>query len=369
MKYGFFILFFTLFFGMLAYVLIRGWQALPINHRMIYAASFGSLLTLLMAGLFLENLLPANVSKVVAFAGFTFLIVAVYLFLSFLLVDIVRLVNQVVHFAPSGMHAFRLWAMTGSLVIIALALMVGHYQFNHPEVVKMNLTVDNPLQNKQLKIVAASDIHLGNSIDIKMLRKYVQMINDQQPDIVLLLGDITDRSANPLSEQNMKSVLENIHAPLGVYAIRGNHEFYSGKPDEIAGYLQSSGIHVLIDSAFLVNNSFYVIGRDDRTNSNRKTLKELTQGLDPNIPKILLDHQPYQLEEAQQNKIDLQLSGHTHDGQFFPGNLFTEMIFELGHGYLKKGKTHFYVSSGLGIWGPQFRIGTKSELVTIKLTY
>ena len=210
---------------------------------------------------------------------------------------------------------------------------------------------------------------LGNSIDIQMLRKYVKLINAQHPDIVLLLGDITDRSASPLSEQNMKTELQSIHAPLGTYAIRGNHEYYSGKPKAIAGYLKASGITVLIDSACLVDNSFYIIGRDDRTNSKRKPLSEMVQGLDKDIPKILLDHQPFKLKDAEQNGIDLQLSGHTHDGQFFPGNLYVKKMFELGHGYLKKGKTHYYISSGLGIWGPHYRIGTQSELVEIRLKY
>ena len=369
MKYTFFVVVFALFFGMLAYVLIRGWQALPVSARMIYAQIFGGLLILLMTGLFFENAFAPVLSRVITFAGYTFLITVVYLFLSFLLVDVVRFANYFLHFAPAGMHSFRFWMLSGSLGVIAIALIVGNYNFNHPKIVKLNLTVDRPLKNREVKIIVASDIHLGNAIGKQMLSKYVKLINAQQPDMVLLAGDITDRSASPLSEQNMKTELQAIHAPLGVYAIRGNHEYYSGKPHEIAGYLRASGITVLIDSACLVDNSFYIVGRDDRTNTRRKSLAEITQGLDRDIPKILLDHQPYQLEVAAQNGIDLQLSGHTHDGQFFPGNLLVKKMFELGHGYLKKGKTHYYVSSGLGLWGPQYRIGTQSELVEIRLKY
>ena len=369
MKYGFFIFAFLMFFGMLAYVLFRGWQALPASNRTLFLQIFSALFAFLMTGMLFEHVLPQVLAKNITFIGYSFLIAAVYLFISFLFVDIIRLSNFFLHFAPVGMQQFRLWAMGGSLAIIAISMFAGNYHFNHPKIVKLNLSVHNPKMNKELKIVAASDIHLGNSIDIKMLRKYVKLINDQKPDVVLLLGDITDRSASPLTEQNMKSVLEDIQAPLGVYAIRGNHEYYSGKPDEIAGYLKSSGIHVLIDSACLVNNSFYIVGRDDRTNVNRKSLDKITEGLDPNIPKILLDHQPYNLEMAEQNGMDLQLSGHTHNGQFFPGNLLTGMMFEKGHGYLKKGKTHYYITSGLGIWGPQYRIGTRSELVEIVLKY
>lgn len=369
MRHAFFLVFFVLFFALMAYVLIRGWQVLPASVRNIYAHTFGWLLALLMVGLFFENLMPSGLSRIVSFAGYTFLIIVIYLFFSFFLVDLIRLANHFLHFAPEGMQRFRLWVLSGSLMIIVLALVIGNYKFNHPEIVKLHLTVDHPWQNKNVKIIAASDIHLGNSIDIQRLRKYVQLINERHPDVVLLVGDITDRSASPLSEQNMKTELQSIHAPLGIYAIRGNHEYYSGKPQEIAGYLKASGITVLIDSVCLVDNSFYIIGRDDATNLNRKPLPELVKGLDQGIPKILLDHQPYNLEIASQNDIDLQISGHTHNGQFFPGNLFIKRFFELGHGYLKKGKTHYYVSSGLGIWGPQYRIGSQSELVEITLKY
>jgi len=369
MHYIFALIAILLLLGM-TYVLIRGWQMLPAGStRILFAIIYEGLVALLLAGLFFEKSMPLGLAKVITFTGYTFLLVAIYMFFSFFLVDIIRLANRFFHFAPAGMQVFRFWVMSVSFIVIVITLLIGNYKFNHPEIVKLNLTVDRPLKNKEVRIVAASDIHLGNSIDIEMLRKYVQLINAQQPDIVLLVGDITDRAASPLSEQNMKTELESIHAPLGVYAIRGNHEYYSGAPQEIAGYLQSSGIHVLIDSAYLVNNSFYIIGRDDRTNPNRKPLAEIVKGLDPDIPKILLDHQPYHLEVAEQNGIDLQVSGHTHNGQFFPGSLMVKQLFELAHGYLKKGKTHYYVSSGLGIWGPQYRIGSQSELVDIKLNY
>ena len=167
----------------------------------------------------------------------------------------------------------------------------------------------------------------------------------------------------------MEEELSQLHAPLGVFAITGNHEFYSGVPEEINKYLRAAGVRMLHDSVALVDNSFYLVGRDDRTNPNRMKLSELVKGLQPDLPKILLDHQPYALEQACENDIDLQISGHTHNGQFFPGNLFVKRIFEVAHGYKKKGKTHFYVSSGLGIWGPLYRIGTQSELVEIQLKF
>jgi predicted MPP superfamily phosphohydrolase len=265
------------------------------------------------------------------------------------------------------MANFRLWMMVATLGVTGIAMIAGNYRFNHPSVVTLNLSTKNPRQNKVLTIVAASDIHLGISIDKKRLQSYVKMMNDQHPDIVLLAGDISDRSMIPVIKQNMLEEFSNIKAPMGVYAIYGNHEHYAETPTATADYLKKAGIVVLRDSACLVDNSFYLIGRDDRTNQKRKTLKEIVKGLDMKYPRILMDHQPFHLEEAENNNIDLQLSGHTHNGQFFPINLIIKSFYELSYGYLKKGNTHYYVSSGLGLWGPQYRIGTQSELVVIHL--
>lgn len=371
MKLSFFIIIFSLFLGLFALVFFKGLHLLPAKPliRWVFGTSYIFLFIALFAGLYFEHHLGLAFAKALTFTTFTFLLMVIYMAISFLLTDVVALSNKLFHFAPTGMLVIRQWAAIVSLGIIALALVFGHYKFNHPTVVQLDLTVENPFQQKEIKIVAASDIHLGTSIDKKMLHQYVQMINARKPDIILLAGDITDRSFGPIMEQKMEEELSQLQAPLGVYAITGNHEYYSGVQNEIAQYLRSAGITVLHDSTALVDNSFYIVGRDDRTNPKRATLESLVKGLKPELPRILLDHQPYALEQASNNDFDLQISGHTHNGQFFPGNLFVSRIFELGHGYMKKGKTHYYVSSGLGIWGPLYRIGTQSELVEITLKY
>ncbi|HET9571151.1 MAG TPA: metallophosphoesterase [Bacteroidales bacterium] len=337
--------------------------------RWVFGVGYILLFLALFAGLYFEQNLGLPFAKILTFTTYTFLLAVIYMALSFLVIDLVGLINRFIHFAPAGMYDVRQWTAVISLVVIAIVLIIGNYRFNHPALVQLDLTVENPIQHKEIKIVAASDIHLGTSIDKKMLHRYVQMINARKPDIIMLVGDITDRSFGPVMEQKMEQELSQLHAPLGVFAISGNHEYYSGVPEEINEYLRAAGIRMLHDSVALVDHSFYLIGRDDRTNPNRQPLEALIKGLKPELPKILLDHQPYALEQACNNGIDLQISGHTHNGQFFPGNLFVAKIFELGHGYLKKGKTHFYVSSGLGIWGPLYRIGTQSELVEIQLKY
>jgi hypothetical protein len=371
MRLSFLIFIIAFYTGIFAIVCIHSLQLLPAKPvvRWTFTATYIFLFISMIAGLFLEHKLGISFAKIQTFVGYTFMLTVIYMALSYLAVDLIGLANKIFHFAPTGMLVFRQWAAIASLVIIAVTLVIGNYRFNHPALVHLDLTVEHPVQHKSIKIVAASDIHLGTSIDKKMLHKYVQMINARKPDIILLAGDITDRSFGPVMEQKMEQELSQLHAPLGVFAITGNHEYYSGVPEDINEYLRAAGIRMLHDSVALVDHSFYLIGRDDRTNPKRQPLESLVQGLKPELPKILLDHQPYDLQQAVDNDIDLQISGHTHNGQFFPGNLIVSKIFEVGYGYKKKGKTHIYVSSGLGIWGPLYRIGTQSELVEINLKY
>ena len=371
MKLGFALIAFSIITLLNGYVLWRGWHVLPANtlSRPIFVIVAVVLFLCMMGGMIFGHLLPHNLAKVISLTGFSYFIIVTYLFLSFLAVDIVRIANYFIGFAPAGMAVFRFWAMIGTLFVTSFALIYGNYKFKHPDVVTLNLTVDKPLQNKTLKIVAASDIHLGITIDKSRLKKYVQLINNQHPDIVLLAGDVTDRSIVPVINQHMDEELGTIKAPLGVYAISGNHEFYAETINATAEYLRKAGITYLRDESVLVGKDFYVVGRDDRTNHNRKKLNEIMNGLDHTKPIILLDHQPFNLHEAEESGVDLQISGHTHNGQFFPGQFFVRRMYELGYGYMKKGKTNYYVSSGLGLWGPQYRIGTQSEIVVINLKY
>lgn len=153
-----------------------------------------------------------------------------------------------------------------------------------------------------------------------------------------------------------------LNAP--VYACLGNHEYYSGEP-KAQQFYKDAGITLLRDSVATVYG-ISVIGRDDRTNLHRRSLSELMQGVDRKGRfTILLDHQPYHLEEAERNGIDFQFSGHTHHGQVWPASWITDAIYEDAFGPLRKGATQYYVSSGVGIWGGKFRIGTRSEYVVL----
>ena len=215
-----------------------------------------------------------------------------------------------------------------------------------------------------MKIVMLSDLHLGYHNPKSELSRWVTMINAENPDLILIAGDIIDGSIRPLIEENMATEFRKLNAP--VYACPGNHEYYCGMR-HAQKFFSDAGIVLLRDSVVDFNESISIIGRDDRSNRRRKSVQSLVQGVDKNRYVILLDHQPYELEKAENAGVDFQFSGHTHHGQVWPLSRITEAIYENAYGPYRLKDTRYYVSSGMGIWGAKFRIGTCSEYVVATL--
>lgn len=257
------------------------------------------------------------------------------------------------------------WVALGFVFSVLGLLALGNRKYHSKERVALELTIDKPL-SRPLKIVGISDLHLGYTIGRDELRTWVDLINAERPDLILIAGDIVDNDTRPILAEGMQYELSRLSARLGVYAVLGNHE-YIGNQMRSRELLAQTSIRLLRDEAVLVDNAFYIVGRDDRTNRDRLSLGELLRPLEASKPILLLDHQPYALEESERQGIDFQLSGHTHRGQVFPINLIVDKMYELSHGYKQRGASHFYVSSGLGLWGGKFRIGTQSEYLVLTL--
>lgn len=196
------------------------------------------------------------------------------------------------------------------------------------------------------------------------------MINEARPDVVLIAGDLIDMSLKPLWQERMQDVLREVQAPLGIYMVPGNHEFISGirATEEFIG---RTPIRLLRDSIVTLPGGVQVVGRDDRSNRRRLRADDLIGRADASRPILVLDHQPYddQLEQIAAGGADFTLCGHTHAGQVWPLSLVTGTIYRQDHGYGRWGRTQVYVSSGLGLWGPPFRIGTDSEMVVIDFRF
>ena len=211
-------------------------------------------------------------------------------------------------------------------------------------------------------MVLASDLHVGYHNRRGELARWVDMINAEHPDLVLFAGDILDGSVRPAREWHCDEEFRRIEAP--VYSCLGNHEYISRLNPAVSFY-EDAGIRLLRDAS-VEAAGVRIIGRDDLSNPGRTALSELASSQD-SLFTILLDHQPYHLEEAEHCGIDFQFSGHTHHGQIWPGNWVTDMLFEKAFGAYSKGDTRYYISSGLGIWGGKFRIGTRSEYVVLRI--
>ena len=327
-------------------------------------------------GRILERLINTDLSIFFVKLGSFWLGAMLYLFLIFLFVDMVRVINHylpfinILDFKANPTYRFTIIKIVYALSAIIIVIAIVNARI--PRINHFNINTGKSLGlNKPLRIVAVSDIHLGTLISNNRLSTLVEMINSQNPDIVLLAGDVFDEDITSVINNGLGKYFEQIKSRLGIYAITGNHEYFGGVEKKI-NYLKAHGVKVLRDSTILIENSFYLIGRDDRqsnysTGRQRKSINELVESRDKTKPIILLDHQPFKLNESAENGIDLQISGHTHHGQLWPFNYITNAIYEVSSGYKKIGNTQFIVSNGYGTWGPPMRLGNRPEILVIDL--
>jgi len=318
-----------------------------------------------------RNFIPLAIQKILYFPGTIWMGMILYLFLFFLLTDTVYFIIRLFHhFSSENKARFRKIQVYSGIILVLCLLIYGLFHFLNPKIVEQNIHIGKTAGDyKRLKIVGTSDLHLGVAIDKSRLQQYVNLINNQHPDLILIAGDLIDNNVLPLEKERMWETINELKAPLGVYYCLGNHDYMVGI-DSAMSFLRKTDMHLLIDTTVVINNSIQIVGRDDKQrNRDRKSLNEIVKNVDKSLPLLLLDHEPYYLEEAEENGIDLQFSGHTHRGQIFPMNLFVKWMYELPYGYRQKGNTHYYVSSGLGLWGPPLRIGTQSEIVVFNIEF
>ena len=317
--------------------------------------------------------------EVMTWMGAFWLAAFFYLFLLVLFVDVLRAVNHFLPFFPGFIteNHSRAKYVTASLIIGAVALILtgGFIKAQVPCVTELEISLNKQAGKlKHLNIVMAADIHLGTIVGSSWLKRIINKINALSPDIVLLPGDILDNRIELVEKKNLGEELRHIQAPLGVFAALGNHEYICCDGEAAARYLNECNITVLRDDSLKINDSFFLIGRDDisrghRKGEKRKDLKILMEGIDRRFPVILMDHQPYNLREAVENGVDLQLSGHTHNGQIWPFSYIIKAMYELAWGYKRIGDTHYFVTNGAAVWGPPVRVGNCPEIVFIRLNF
>ncbi|MBQ8421473.1 MAG: metallophosphoesterase [Bacteroidales bacterium] len=301
-----------------------------------------------------EVRMPEGIMKAMFVTGSVWMVFLLYSVLLLALFDIIRLFVPAL--GPSLFYAFPL---------TCCLLLYGYENYRNPKVEHIVIDLEKEFEGGEFTAVAISDVHLGYGTGPKALQRYVELINAQKPDVIFISGDLIDNSLRPLMDKPFDEILNTLEAPMGIYMVPGNHEYISGA-DACEEYIRNNtGIHFLRDSLTTLPNGIQVIGRDDRSNRRRMPLEELMSQADAGKPVIVLDHQPYELALTDSLGVDIQLSGHTHNGQVWPLNMLIDRMYEQGHGYRKWKNSHIYVSSGLSLWGPPFRIGTNSDLAVI----
>jgi predicted MPP superfamily phosphohydrolase len=377
-----FVIFFSIVFAVYAlvnhYIFITGLRGVPYKYESLYIILFLFLSLSYIAGRFLERKSLNWFSAMLVWIGSFWLAAMVYFLLFSIAIDLLRLVNLIVAVYPTSFYTdyefTKFLALMIITFIVIVIVMLGYINARNPKIKKLELTINKTAGKlKNVNVAVASDIHLGTIICKSRLEKIVKLINSLNADLVLLPGDVVDEDIKPVIRQNLGEVLRKIKSKYGVYAITGNHE-YIGGVEAACKYLIEHGIVELRDSFVKIDDSIYIIGREDRASKGfagilRKPLEDIMQGIDKSLPLILMDHQPVRLRDAEKSGIDLQLSGHTHHGQLWPFNFITKKIYELSWGYLKRNNTHYYVSCGVGTWGPPVRTGNTPEIIALTLNF
>jgi uncharacterized protein len=359
------------------YIFVKGYTALPFlqNYRLVYSIACFLIAAIFIAAKFLESKHSSVITDILNILGGFWLAFMLYGFLFFFLSDIIQLILRIPGIiSGEKILLFRKWSFVTILILSFFLITGGFINALIPAIKEYDITINKPAgEIKSLRIAAVSDIHLGSIIRKRSMKKLSAMLKEMHPDMVLLLGDIIDGEIGPVLRDDLLQYFSYPKSGDSLFAITGNHEFIGGANRTIP-YIESKGIRVLKDEMVTLPGGIQLIGRLDRDSrrfwgKERRSLDDLMKEADTSRAIILLDHQPFHLDEPARKGVDLQLSGHTHNGQMWPLNYVTSRIYELSYGYLKKGKTQFIVSSGYGLWGPRVRSGSRSEVLLLNIRF
>lgn len=321
--------------------------------------------------------------------GFT-----LYTALTVILADVIRVILKhyriypEILFSPAAFIAVG----TGCVIMIAAVCIYGMINARIIHTTPYEITVHKDGGSLgELNVVLIADIHLGYNIGVEHVQQMVEKVNANHPDLIVIAGDIFDNEYDALEDpKRLNEILKTMESTYGTYACYGNHDidekilagftFGNGDNEEKTSdprmdqFLVDAGITLLQDEYVLIADSFYLYGRPDASKpgkgiGERKTPKELTANLDLSRPVLVMDHEPKELQELADAGVDVDLSGHTHDGQMFPMNLTCKLIWENSAGMIQKGDMYSIVTSGVGLFGPNMRVGTIAEICPVKITF
>lgn len=361
-----------------------------LGFRLIFAVIYVLLSTSLLTGFLIKN--PKSLHRMLKITGNYFLGIFLYTLVIILLADFGRILLKYV-FHASWIHSRTAFTVAGAICALLILLLsaCGIFHAKYIKTTSYDVIINKTIPERtSMKVVLLADTHFGYNAGVLHARELVRKINKQKPDLVCIAGDIFDNEYDAIrNPEKLEKTLRGIKSTYGVYACWGNHdlneEILAGftfkhkdgdlsdiKDPHMKKFLEDSNIHILEDESVLINDQFYVIGRKDaslteKIHETRKAPAQLTEKLDRDKPIIMIDHQPKELQELADAGVDLDLCGHTHNGQTFPGNFTIKLMWENPCGLLSKDNMTNITTSGAGVWGPAMRIGTDSEICSINI--
>lgn len=370
-----FIIFSLLYFLINYYVgrkILNGFNYIFKISPLVFWIIFWILALSYIVSMLLNKFISPNLTNFLYLIGSYWMGLLMYTLLTFPIIGIINIIVSKSPLSNSLNNKYYIYQTILITSIFIIITIIGSFNAKNSYVKSFDIDIDKQSFKEPVNIVMVSDIHLGNIIKNKRLSQMVKEINALKADIVIIAGDIIDSDIKPFLDNTMGIEFSKIKSTYGTYAVLGNHDLMTKAENQIVNILEENSVKVLRDEYILINDSIYIIGRDDITinrfsENDRASLLDLTENLDKSKAMIVIDHNPKYINESLKANIDLQLSGHTHKGQITPGNLVTNKMFEIDYGYLKKDNLNVVVSSGYGTWGPPIRIGSRSEIVQINL--
>ncbi|MBR7159240.1 MAG: metallophosphoesterase [Alphaproteobacteria bacterium] len=293
------------------------------------------------------------------------------LFLLYLFTDILKLIRLY----PKSWKKHERKEGIAFMVISVFITLCGYINAMTPTATEYDIAVSKP--HKDFTIAVMSDLHIGGlNMTPAKLSQAVEIVNAANPDLVMFVGDTLDgkSSADVFTKDNYGDILSRFKAKYGVFAVMGNHEYYTNSTEADAELIQNTGIKLLRDeSVYIQPLGTYLVGREDRAKNSRgigevlPLAKIMPQNSQKDDLIIVFAHNPKVVSDSVAEKADIQISGHTHNGQLFPLNLILREMYEITWGLKKIEDTVLFVSSGLGQWGPPVRTSAVSEIAFIKI--
>lgn len=302
------------------------------------------------------------------------------------------LIRLIVKLVKKDKYNLRLAQKITNVAVVSFTILMSVYGIVNAQNLKVttyDVTVDKSSKQDELNVVLIADLHLGYSVGVKQMERMVNKINELQPDVVVVAGDIFDNEFSAIyNPVRLAEILRGINSKYGVYAVYGNHDIeedilcgFTFSDDDVTqvtsikemdDFIENCGFTFLYDEAILINDDFYIYGRPDEErpnfgNDSRLEAEKITEGLDLSKLIICADHEPHDQKKLSAAGVDVDLNGHTHAGQLFPGNIIINFFWDIAYGYKNFDGMHNIVTSGVGLFGPNMRTFTKAEIAQVKI--